>query len=46
MIDYKMLSESVSQASLWIPFMLEDSDDDWDEVTEQLQAIAWRVGMK
>lgn len=38
-------SETVLEASLLIPFRLEDADDEWDEVTEQLQAIEWGDGL-
>jgi hypothetical protein len=44
-LDWSMFSLTVASASLLIPFRLEDADDDWDEVTEQLQAIQWKVGM-
>ena len=45
MIDWHNVSPTVAQAALLIPFRLEDSDEDWDEITEQLQAIEWKVGM-
>lgn len=45
MTDWNNFSLTVASASLLIPFMLEDADDDWDEVTEQLQAIQWGDGM-
>lgn len=38
-------SETVIQASLLIPFELEDADDQWDEVMEQMQAIEWELGI-
>ena len=38
-------SETTFEASLLVPFMLENSDDEWDEVTEQLQAIEWGDGL-
>jgi len=38
-------SEAVCEASLLIPFKLEGADDEWDEVTEQLQAIEWGIGL-
>ena len=44
-LDYKMISANVINASLLIPFKFEDADDDWDEVTEQLQAIEWGEGI-
>jgi hypothetical protein len=46
MINWTNFSLTVASASLLIPFKLEDADDDWDEITEQLQAIEWYLGMK
>lgn len=44
-LPIKAFSTTVCQASLLIPFELEDADDAWDEVTEQLQAIEWDLGL-
>lgn len=44
--DWANFSETVASATLLIPFRLEDSDDDWDEVAEQLQAIEWGEGLR
>lgn len=46
MIDWNNFSLTVVAAAAWIPFRLEDADDDWDEVAEQLQAIQWGDGMR
>lgn len=46
MIDWNYFSLNVAAASLLIPFKLENADDDWDEVTEQLQAMQWGYGMR
>lgn len=44
-LPMQAFSETVLEASLLIPFRLEDADDQWDEVTEQLQAMEWGVGL-
>lgn len=44
-LPMQAFSETVCEASFLIPFQLEDADDEWDEITEQLQAIEWKVGL-
>lgn len=44
-LPMQAFSERVLEASLLIPFRLEEADDEWDEVTEQLQAIEWGIGL-
>lgn len=44
-LPMQFYSETIIQASMLIPFQLEGADDEWDEVTEQLQAIEWGLGL-
>lgn len=44
-LPLQAFSDTVLEASLLVPFELEDADDEWEEIIEQLQAMEWGIGL-